>query len=202
MERRLWAEAESLVEGARPGDLNQALMELGATICTPRAPRCDGCPVRFACEAHRQGEVEQLPIPKARRAPKPRRLLAVVATDARKDDPGVLLFKGEGTLFGGLHGLPTVERSGDDQRDARAALAAQGIRTRKRARLHGSFVHVLSHLALEVEVASVTGVKTSERLLPRSALESIGLSRLTWRALERAEFVEPQPRRNARPAPR
>src|SRR5690606_23283338 len=43
-EQRLWAEAETLALGERPGDLNQALMELGATVCTPRAPRCDVCP--------------------------------------------------------------------------------------------------------------------------------------------------------------
>jgi A/G-specific adenine glycosylase len=200
MEKRLWSEAEALVEGERPGDLNQALMELGATICTPRAPRCDECPVRFACEANRNGEVLALPIAKKRKAPTSKRLLAVVATSARGTDPGVLLFKGDRALFGGLFGLPTIERSGDDQRDVRAALAERGVRTRRKASFHGSFVHALSHLTLEVEVASIEGVSSSEHLHPRSALHAVGLSKLTQRALERTGFLEPRPTRSARRA--
>jgi A/G-specific adenine glycosylase len=45
----------------RPGDFNQALMELGATVCTPRNPRCDACPVRKGCVAQRDGSAERLP---------------------------------------------------------------------------------------------------------------------------------------------
>jgi A/G-specific adenine glycosylase len=197
MEKRLWSEAEALVSGERPGDLNQALMELGATICTPRAPRCGECPVRFACEAHRHGEVGALPIAKKRKAPSAKRLIAVVATSADRTDPGVLLFKGDRALFGGLFGLPTIERRGDDQRDARAALAERGLRTRRKVAFHGSFVHVLSHLTLEVEVASITGIASSEHLHPRSALHAIGVSRFTQRALEQAGFLEPRPTRSA-----
>lgn len=51
-----------------PGDINQALMELGATVCTPRSPRCDECPWRDACSAYRSGRVDELPklAPRAR----------------------------------------------------------------------------------------------------------------------------------------
>ena len=48
---RLWSLAAELVRGPRPGDLNQALMELGATICTPKRPHCLACPVRLECRA-------------------------------------------------------------------------------------------------------------------------------------------------------
>ena len=51
----LWDEAERLVKGPHPGDLNQALMELGATVCTPRTPRCLACPLMRSCDAHRAG---------------------------------------------------------------------------------------------------------------------------------------------------
>jgi A/G-specific adenine glycosylase len=50
-ERRLWALATRLVPRRRSSDWNQALMDLGATICTARAPRCDVCPVRVSCRA-------------------------------------------------------------------------------------------------------------------------------------------------------
>lgn len=202
MESRLWAEAEALVEGERPGDLNQALMELGATICTPRGPRCDLCPIAFACEARAHGDVERLPVPKKRKAPTEKRLLVVVATQGPDDDPSVLLTKREGSLFGGLHALPTIERTGDDVRDVRAALRELGVVTRRRPTFHGGFVHVLSHLALEVEVASVAPISAAEGLVRRSAIAEVGLSTLTRRALETAGFLSPPPRRSGRRAPR
>jgi len=48
---RVWEHADRLVPAARPGDYNQALMDLGATVCTPRQPRCPACPVRRGCRA-------------------------------------------------------------------------------------------------------------------------------------------------------
>jgi A/G-specific adenine glycosylase len=63
--------AAELVPGDRPGDFNQALMELGATVCTPRAPDCDACPVAYWCRARERGVQEARPR-RARRAPVPR----------------------------------------------------------------------------------------------------------------------------------
>ena len=56
-----------LMDSDRPGDFNQALMDLGATICTPRSPRCSTCPVRADCAAVRRGLVEAIPVVPARR---------------------------------------------------------------------------------------------------------------------------------------
>ncbi|XP_035188863.1 adenine DNA glycosylase isoform X3 [Oxyura jamaicensis] len=55
---RLWAMANALVDGSRPGDFNQALMELGATVCTPKAPLCGECPVKQHCRARLRVEKE------------------------------------------------------------------------------------------------------------------------------------------------
>ena len=52
----------------RPGDFNQALMELGATVCTPTSPKCGSCPVAADCVARRDGRTDELPRKKARRA--------------------------------------------------------------------------------------------------------------------------------------
>ncbi|MEM7311403.1 MAG: A/G-specific adenine glycosylase [Planctomycetota bacterium] len=71
----LWRLAERLLppEGATeargPGAWNQALMELGATVCTPRSPRCEACPVAEPCAARASGRVDELPVPAPRRAP-------------------------------------------------------------------------------------------------------------------------------------
>ncbi len=67
--RRLWELAAELVPARGTGDWNQALMELGATRCTPRAPRCDACPVAAECRALATGQAENLPRPRPRAAP-------------------------------------------------------------------------------------------------------------------------------------
>jgi len=67
--KALWAKAEELVDRERPGDWNQALMELGATVCLPESPRCDDCPLARSCEAKKRGAQERLPVTAARRAP-------------------------------------------------------------------------------------------------------------------------------------
>lgn len=63
-QRILWQRATDMVPAKRPGDFNSALMELGATVCTPRSPKCLLCPVRDHCEAATKGIAEQIPPPK------------------------------------------------------------------------------------------------------------------------------------------
>ncbi len=58
---RLWREAALLVRGPHPGDLNQSLMELGATVCTARTPACRDCPLARFCKAHRQKRTASIP---------------------------------------------------------------------------------------------------------------------------------------------
>jgi A/G-specific adenine glycosylase len=81
---RLWHVARELLPNGRAGEFNQALMELGATVCTPRAPACAGCPVRAHCQALREDRV--LDYPEA--SPRPavtheQRALAVVQRKGR-----------------------------------------------------------------------------------------------------------------------
>lgn len=67
-QKLLWSFAEQLQPKRSAGHLNQALMELGATVCTPSAPRCDSCAVNRFCTAFQQGEQERIPTPKVRPA--------------------------------------------------------------------------------------------------------------------------------------
>ena len=84
VDRRLWVEAADLVEGPRPGDLNQALMELGATVCTPREPGCRRCPVVSGCAAATSGDPSAYPAPRRRAATqRVRAAVAVVCRGAR-----------------------------------------------------------------------------------------------------------------------
>lgn len=96
---------EPLADGDRPGDVAQALMDLGATVCTPVAPRCLICPWRPACGAHASGAPERFPS-LAPRKPRPLKS-ALVFLLSRPD--GALLFRrrpGQG-LLAGLHELPS-----------------------------------------------------------------------------------------------
>ena len=100
---RLWQEAGVLVHGPHPGDLNQALMELGATICTVRTPRCANCPVSRFCDARAQGDAESLPI-KTRK--KPARKVEAVAALVIRRGKALAVRRPTRGLLGGLWDLP------------------------------------------------------------------------------------------------
>ena len=68
--KQVWSIAEDLVPKASPGDYNQALMELGATVCTPKLPKCFVCPVREHCRGVQETNPERLPIKLAKKKPK------------------------------------------------------------------------------------------------------------------------------------
>ena len=63
-QERLWAFAEDILPRKGAGRLNQALMELGATVCSPREPDCESCPVHAHCQAFRDGTQATIPLPK------------------------------------------------------------------------------------------------------------------------------------------
>jgi len=112
--RWLWKRAEELVRradstsGAKAGTFNEALMELGATVCRPVGPRCEACPLAATCRARRDGATEEIPAPRKRAARKTVHHGAVIVRDARGR---VLLERrpDEG-LWGGLWQTPTLER--------------------------------------------------------------------------------------------
>ena len=83
--RELQATADRLLANESPGDWNQAMMELGATVCTPRAPQCLLCPVAPFCEARKLGIAESLPEKRKKRATVAVQLVSVVLLDAREN---------------------------------------------------------------------------------------------------------------------
>ena len=106
-QKRLWGMARSLVEASRsPGDLNQALMELGAIVCTPASPSCLVCPLAPGCLARDAGEQETIPPPRRGRRPETQRLKVAVVRRA-----GRLLMRRRGRtgLMDGLWELPELD---------------------------------------------------------------------------------------------
>jgi A/G-specific adenine glycosylase len=110
--QRCWELAAELVpphgDALDPGQWNQALMELGARVCTARAPACGACPVRNECRAHATRRVEELPRPKARRAPVTVEL--EIAVVRRADGCWLLERRPPTGRMAGLFEFPTRER--------------------------------------------------------------------------------------------
>ncbi len=71
VQKRIRQLVQASIPADRPGDYNQALMELGATLCSPQRPRCDECPWQHLCDACREGDQDSLPVHEKKQAPKP-----------------------------------------------------------------------------------------------------------------------------------
>ncbi len=177
---KLWDRARALLPPGEAGDFNQALMELGATVCTPAAPRCLLCPVREGCAG--QGDPERYP-QKAQKAAVPEaRACAVIAEEGGR----ILLARRPMTgLLAGLWEPPM----GPQATPAAVLSERLGMRLTE-GRPLGSVLHVFTHLRLTVEVwrgqaegtpapvASVAGGYMDARWLPLAEVEGAALSTL------------------------
>lgn len=108
---RLARSARTLLDAARdrPGAVNQAVMDLGSEICTPRAPRCDECPVAGACVARLDGTIPDRPPARTRaRRPERREAAAVIERGERV----LVIRRPEDGLLGGLWDFPAVPLTG------------------------------------------------------------------------------------------
>lgn len=115
--REVWSHARALIPASRPGSFNQALMELGATICTPASPRCGVCPVATLCLARAAGIQESLPRGPRARGP---RTVPVVFAHIESRGRILLVRRPDSGLLAGLWSLPGGEFYG--ARNPRAAL--------------------------------------------------------------------------------
>ncbi|MGE0480268.1 MAG: A/G-specific adenine glycosylase [Phycisphaerae bacterium] len=152
---RLWQLAESLVAPRTPGDFNQALMELGATVCMPRGPRCDSCPIRSACRALATGRVAELPRKRARRAVP---IVNAVAAAIERRGRYLVVQRPADGLLGGLWELPGGVVP---PRHAARATLEEHVRRRVGVRIAvgaaiGEFTHTFTHLKLRVQVYRAT----------------------------------------------
>jgi A/G-specific adenine glycosylase len=197
--RRLWAEAAELALCRSPGDLNQALMELGATVCTPRSPRCGACPLATRCAGRAAGDPESLPV-KPRRPP-PREMQAVAALLVRRGRALAVRRPPRG-LLGGLWELPggdlsPGERPGPGLRRCLRERVGLSVAS---ARCLGEVDHVFSHRRLRLHVfqcdtpsgrVRLQGFDAHRWLAPGS-LDGLPQGAVNRKALNL--LVQPQPR--------
>jgi len=180
-----WALAEELVPGPGseddPGLWNQALMELGARLCTPRAPRCADCPLSAHCRARQAGRAAELPLPKERRASIEVELeLACVERAGR----WLLVRRPSGGRMAGLFELPTCERVAEGVAHLWPARLPTGIVPEGEALAR--FSHAITHHRIRAVLrrARLTGsVPEGAQWATRAECAALGLTGLTRKAL-------------------
>jgi A/G-specific adenine glycosylase len=140
--------AATLMPSSRNGDFAQAAMDLGATICTPKKPKCVLCPWRDDCRARQEGIAEDLPARKPKGAKPMRRGVAFWAVNAE----GAVLLRKRPTkgLLGGMMEVPSTEWRTKAWRDAEAQEAAP-VKARWRT-LSGIVRHSFTHFDLELQI--------------------------------------------------
>jgi A/G-specific adenine glycosylase len=132
----LWRLADALVEGVDPAAWNQALMDLGALVCTPRRPRCGDCPLSPSCRGREDPGAYPRP---RRRSQKEEVLWALVLLGPG----GVYLEKAEAGRYGGLYGVPLLDEKAFWERAKALGVAPRFL---------GQVRHELTHRRLQVRV--------------------------------------------------
>ncbi len=135
------------VPADRPGEFAEALMDLGATICLPRAPLCERCPLAGMCRARAEGRPERYPVKAKKPAQSVRRGAVLVQLSGSRERRQVVLERRPETgLLGGMLGLP-----GSEWTPARTP-ATPPPGARRGARLCGEIDHVFTHIRLTLDV--------------------------------------------------
>ncbi|WP_445620619.1 A/G-specific adenine glycosylase [Kushneria sp. Sum13] len=143
VERRLWQLAEHYTPQWRCADFTQAMMDMGATLCTRRRPSCLLCPFEADCVAHARGEEQRFPESKPKKEKPVRQTMMLMLRD---ENGHVLLEQRPSSgLWGGLWGLPQF----DDSRALDAWLAGEMPGSEVQGQW-SSFVHVFTHFRLEI----------------------------------------------------
>ncbi|MCS7039454.1 MAG: A/G-specific adenine glycosylase [Caldilineales bacterium] len=147
---RLWARAAELVDPKRPGDFNQALMEVGSTLCRPRRPACAACPLADFCLARARGTQEQRPV-RRRRLPRPHYdVVAGIVWHAELPGRFLIAQRPPDGMLGGLWEFPGGKRQAGEslpQALERELAEELGIRVAVGDHLL-SFNHAYSHFRI------------------------------------------------------
>ena len=184
---KAWRIAAQLLPAGGGGPFNEALMELGATVCTPRNPACGRCPVQEMCRG--RNDPARYPSPRRRAQ---RLMLEWRALALRRRDGAVLLARRPtGTLFAGLWDLPAEKPA--------------GIRMHGRATNRGIVEQTLTHrevrVIIETARASGTPVEADVRWVAPEGIAALGISSLARKSLRCAGVLTPDHTSRTLPAP-
>jgi A/G-specific adenine glycosylase len=192
---KLEATAQDLLARKCPGNWNQAMMELGATVCTPKSPRCQECPVEKWCRARKLGLQEKLPAARVKRATIAVTVAAAVLLDERGRTLLVRHPGEEGDLFSHMWQFPALETTGTE---ASAALAAY-LRKHFGVALNGNITplasarHTVTFRAVRLEpylvrVATLPLIEGA-RIVPLAKMSSLSISNATRKIVGQASSL-------------
>lgn len=163
--------ADRITPDDRAGDFAQAMMDLGAMLCTPRRPACALCPLEAGCEARARGDPQHFPV-KAAKPPKPQRYGTVFWVE--REDAVLLIRRPPRGLLGGMRALPTGPWA-----DAPPGLAGAPVTGARWEMAAGHVDHVFTHFRLQLALAIAPGDGQSGddegEWWPIDRLESAGL---------------------------
>jgi len=192
--RAVWASAKAWLPAGRAGDWNQALMDLGARVCTPKKPGCGACPASAGCRGLASGIAETLPRKKKKAPPTP---IAGVCGALTREGGLLIVRRPPEGLLAGMWELPGVTlRDGEGPREGlhRAFGGRLGL-TLTGGEPVGGITHVFTHRRLSMSVwrVEVTGEPAGAELpewrwVAAAELESLGLSKLMRKCLDAAGF--------------
>ncbi|WP_154987320.1 A/G-specific adenine glycosylase [Laceyella tengchongensis] len=142
--------ALQLIPEDAPGDFNQALMELGALICTPSSPQCLFCPLQSVCNAYAEGIEEELPRKKKAKPPKRMDMVMLWLT---QDERALVEKRPDEGLLAGMWGLPTIHlaEAKDPLDEAYRFCDKNGLDVTN-VTVAGKFEHIFSHQHWKVTV--------------------------------------------------
>ncbi|MGZ4135033.1 MAG: A/G-specific adenine glycosylase [Tumebacillaceae bacterium] len=154
--------AEYLIPEGRAGSFNQGLMELGATICIPKHPRCATCPVREQCRGYAEGVQEDLPVKEKKKPPRPVDMTAAVLRDG---DRVLIRRRPDKGLLAGLWEFPGGERGEGEtlEQGLRRHLAEAFDIEVEPQRLFAQVEHTFSHLRWDMRVYDCTLISGTVR---------------------------------------
>ncbi len=187
-QRTMWRWATAWAQSAHPGDANQALMELGALVCTKPSPACERCPVALSCVARAAGRERALPLPRPRPEPQRVALDALLAYDQERV---LVVRRSHGRLLRDWWELPTAH--GSDRAGARPTLiatveqrfACTCAAPRRTARVrHGILQHDLHVTAWSAAVSRRRRTRTSAAPAANTPRAGTALATLELEGLE------------------
>jgi len=156
-ERQLWAWAEALTPLERPHDYAQAIMDLGATLCVPRNPACERCPLRESCRGRALGIAADLP---RRRRKKTTPTRVQVALLLERDGHFLVRRRPLSGMLGGLWEFPSVAVPADGDSASAGGRLLQELGGQGEPQLAGGVAHVYSHFKLDLRLYRALAAET------------------------------------------
>lgn len=182
-----WHRADELVHARDdPAAFNEAIMELGATVCTPKAPRCPDCPIRTHCRAHTHGTTESIPLPKPKTRQKHLHCASIAITHRGRV---ILTQRPSAGMWASMYQLPTLER------DDRQPTPDEITRTLALPSCEpvGSFTHATTHRIVEF---TIYHARKPDRVPqhwikhPIGSLQTLAISNAQMKAMRIAGILE------------